>query len=261
MNNNATNPSYTVKDAKIHNDPVRACLLSFIPKRNAERIDISDVWKHMSRFLIENKRIDIVHDFAREKSSANEVYQDKTPNRVDANKLIQKMRDLECDVLIIPTFATLAETPEICSDIMMELHEAHIRIVSPYDAFDSKIICQQVDKETADLFKEFKNALFRILDKCVVNNVDEFISYVDKTRSKHKNPPFCIAFGNKSLLIPFSDDICTEIFDFLDLLDEEYLRPELYADDEYDDEDDDDDEAPPMCVPYDEPLVERDFEG
>lgn len=45
-----------------------------------------------------------------------------------------------------------------------------------------------------------------------------------------------------------------EIFDFLDLLDRHYLRPELYSDYESDDND----------IPkseYDEPLVERDFEG
>ena len=40
-----------------------------------------------------------------------------------------------------------------------------------------------------------------------------------------------------------------------------YLRPELFTDVESDDDDDDEDEAPPMCVAYDEPLVERDFEG
>lgn len=242
---------------KSNSTPIRACLLSIIPKRNSARFDVSNAWERMSKFLAENKRLEIVYDFNKENNSACEVYQDKIPHRLDAKKVIKKMRSLDCDVLIIPTFASLAENPEICSDILTELHEANIRIVSPYDWFDSKIISKQVDKETAELFKDIKAALSNILEKCVLRNVDEFMDYVEKTKFKHKHARFCLTFGNKALVIPYSDDICTEIFDFLDILDEEYLRPELYADDEYDDEDDDD-------IPhreYDEPLVERDFEG
>lgn len=70
--------------------------------------------------------------------------------------------------------------------------------------------------------------------------------------------PFVLAFGNKAIQIPYSEDICEEIFDFLGLLDEEYLSPELFTDGESDDEDEDDDDMP--CFEH-EPLVERDFEG
>ena len=250
MNNTVNKPNPT---------PIRACLLSIIPKRNSDRLNISDVWERMSKFLAENKRLEVVYDFNKENNTACDVYQDMIPCRLDTTKVIKKMRSLDCDVLIIPTFASLAENPEICSDILMELHESGIRIVSPYDAFDSKIISRQVDKETAELFKDLKAALSNILEKCVFRNVDDFMDYVEKTRFKHKNASFRLVFGNKALIIPYSDDICTEIFDFLDLLDEEYLRPELYSDDEYDDEDDDDDDIPQR--EYDEPLVERDFEG
>ena len=247
MNNNVNKPNST---------PIRACLLSIIPKRNSAHLGISDVWERMSKFLAENTRLEVVYDFNKENNSTREVYQDKIPHRLDATKVIKKMRSLDCDVLIIPTFASLAENPEICSDILMELHEANIRIVSPYDAFDSKIISNQVDKETAELFKDVKAAIAHIIEKCVCRNVDEFIDYVEKTKFKHKNARFCLTFGNKAIVIPYSDEICTEIFDFLELLDENYLRPELYEDDEYDDEDDDD---IPNCAH--EPLVERDFEG
>lgn len=259
MNNNATNPNYTANEAKIHNEPVRACLLSFIPKRNAEHIDITDVWKHMSRFLIENKHLEIVHDFAKEKNSTRDVYQDKTPNRVDVTKVIKKMRDLQCDVLIIPTFATLAENPEICADIMMELHEAKIRIVSPYDAFDSKIISKQVDKEITEFYNDLQKAFHYVFEKCVVKNVDEFKAYFSQTNFKRKNAPFCLTYGNKVLILPYSERLRAELFGFIDFLDEEFLRPELYADDDSDDEDDEYEDIPQR--EYDEPLVERDFEG
>lgn len=249
MNNTVNKPNAT---------PIRASLLSIIPKRNSDRLNISEVWERMSRFLAENKRLEIVYDFNKENNSSNEVYQDKIPYRLDPTKVIKKMRGLDCDVLIIPTFASLAENPEICSDILMELHESGIRIVSPYDAFDSKIISRQVDTETAELFKDLRAALSNIFEKCVVRNVDDFMDYVEKTKFKHRNASFRLVFGNKALIIPYSEDICAEIFDFLDILDEEYLRPELYAEDEFDDDDEDDD------IPeseYDEPLVERDFEG
>ena len=243
---------------KSHSTPIRACLLSIIPKRNSARLDISDVWERMSKFLAENKRLEVVYDFNKENDSTREVYQDKIPHRLDAAKVIKKMRSLDCDVLIIPTFASLAENPETCSDILMELHEANIRIVSPYDAFDSKIISNQVDKETAELFKDIKAALSNIIEKCVCHNVDEFTDYVEKTKFKHKNAPFCITYGHKALVIPYSEDLCAELFEYLEYLDEKFLRPELYEDDEYDDEDDEDDDMPKF---EHEPIVERDFEG
>lgn len=127
MNNNVTKPN-----TNANTTPIRTCLISFIPKSNAGHMNISDVWERMSRFLSENKRLEIVYDFVKEKSAANEVYQDKDPNRLDTAKVIKKMHSLDCDVLIIPTFATLAESPDICSDILMELHESGIRIISPY---------------------------------------------------------------------------------------------------------------------------------
>lgn len=46
----------------------RACLLSFIPKRNAEHIDLSEVLECMSRFHSENKKLEIVYDLNRERS-------------------------------------------------------------------------------------------------------------------------------------------------------------------------------------------------
>ena len=249
MNNNVNKTNTNAKPTTI-----RACLLSFVPKKNAQHLNISDVWERMSRFLSENKHLDIVFDFVKEKSAANEVYQDKAPNRLDTVKVIKKMRDLDCHVLIIPTFATLADNAEISSDILMELHEAGIRIVSPYDAFDSKVISKQVDKEATEFLQGLQNALFKVMEKHIVEDVDEFESYVDNTRFKFKNAPFYIVFGNKALTIPYSDEICTQLFDFLDFLDEEYLC----EDDECNNEDDEDDEIPNY---YDEPIVERDFEG
>lgn len=130
-----------------------------------------------------------------------------------------------------------------------------------YDEFDSKEIYDQATAETAELFNDLRKALHQAISKCVVKNVDEFIGYVELTKAHHKNSPFVLAFGNKALQIPYSDDICEEIFDFLDMLDTEYLRPELFTDVESDDDGDDEDEAPPMCMAYGEPLVERDFEG
>lgn len=250
MNNNINNPNTNTTLT-----PIRACLLSFIPKSNAGNMNICDVWEHMSRFLSESNRLEIICDFAKEKSAVKEVYQDKSPNRLDTAKVIKRMRRLDCDVLIIPTFATLAERPDVCSDILMELHEAGIRIVSPYDSFDSKIISKQVDKEAAEFMQGLQKALLQVMEKHILKNVDEFEDYVDKTRFKHKNAPFCITYGNKALVIPYFEELCTELFEYLEYLDEKFLRPELYEDDEYDDEDDDDEE-----IPY-EPLVERDFEG
>lgn len=258
MNNNATNPNYTVEDAKIHNKTIRACLVSFIPNKNAGHIDFIDVWKHMSRFLIENNHLNIVFDFAKEKSAVGEVYQNKAPNRLNADKVIKKMRDLDCHVLIIPTFATLAENAETSSDILMELHEAGIRIISPYDAFDSKIISKQVDKEATEFYNDLQKALHQVVEKCIVKNVDEFKAYFYQTNFKHKDAPFCVTYGNKALILPYSERLREELFGFLDFLDEEFLRPELYKDDEYDDEDDGDNDLPPF---EHEPLVERDFEG
>jgi len=258
MNNNAINPNYTTKDAKIHSDSIRACLLTIIPKRNSEHINVSEVWERMSRFLAENKRLEIVFDFAQEKNSAREVYQDKAPNRLDAVKVIKKMRELDCHVLIIPTFATLAENAETSSDILMELHEAGIRIVSPYDAFDSKVISKQVDQEATELYNDLQKALHQVVEKCIVKNVDEFKTYFTQTNFKHKDAPFCVTYGNKALILPYSERLRAELFGFLDFLDEEFLRPELYDDDEYNDEDDEDNDLPPY---EHEPLVERDFEG
>ena len=249
MNNNINKPNTNTSPT-----PIRACLLSFIPKNNADHMNISDVWERMSRFLSENKRLEIVYDFAKEKSAVNEVYQDKDPNCLDSVKVIKKMRSLECDVLIIPTFATLAENPEICSDILMELHEANIRIVSPYDAFDSKIISKQVDKEAVEFMRGFQSALLQVFEKYIVKDVDKFMVYVEQTRFKHRNAPFYIAYGNKVIQIPYSEDLCAELFEYLEYLDEKFLRPELYEDDE----DNEDDEIPNFAH---EPIVERDFEG
>ena len=240
----------------------RACLLSFIPKRNAEHIDLSEVLECMSRFHSENKKLEIVYDLNRERSILKTLYQDKAPNRLDVTKVIEKLRSMDCGVLIIPTFRTVADKPEICSDILMALHEANIRIISPYDEFDSKEIYDQATAETAELFNDLRKALHQAISKCVVKNVDEFIDYVEHTRNNlYKNAPFVLAFGNKAIQIPYSEDICEEIFDFLDILDEKYLRPELFTDDESDDEDEDKDEAPPMYIVREEPRVERDFEG
>ena len=54
MNNNVNKPNST---------PIRACLLSIIPKRNSAHLGISDVWERMSKFLAENKRLEVVYDF------------------------------------------------------------------------------------------------------------------------------------------------------------------------------------------------------
>ena len=251
MNNTENKPN-------THTIHLRACLLSFIPKRNAEHVNVSDVLERMNRFHSENKKLEIVYDFTRERSVIKAIYQDKAPNCLDAAKVIEKMRSMGCGVLIIPTFRTLADKPEICSDIMMTLHEANIRIISPYDDFDSKQIYDQATAETSEIFNDLRKALRQAIAKCVVKNVDEFIAYVEQTKTHHKNTPFVLAFGNKAIQIPYSEDICEEIFDFLDLLDEEYLSPDLFTDGESDDEDEDDDDMP--CFEH-EPLVERDFEG
>ena len=86
----------------------RACLLSFIPKRNTDRIDLSEVLKSMSHFLAQNKELEIVYDFSREKNVIKAVYQDECPNCMDANKVLEKMRNMQCGVLIIPTFRAFA---------------------------------------------------------------------------------------------------------------------------------------------------------
>ena len=236
----------------------RACLLSFIPKRNTDRIDLSEVLKSMSHFLAQNKELEIVYDFSREKNVIKAVYQDECPNCMDANKVLEKMRNMQCGVLIIPTFRAFAYNPFDCRAIMDTLIDAGIRVISPYDRFDTKPIYDRVTAETSELFKELREALRNAISQCVVNDVDEFIDYVGQTRNIYKTSPFVIAFGEKAIQIPYSEDICTEIFDFLGLLDENYLRPELYEGDEYDDEDDEDNDM----TPYEhEPLVERDFEG
>lgn len=237
---------------------LRACLLSFIPKRNTEHVNISDILESMSRFHAENESLEIVYDFTRERSIIKALYQDKAPNCLDAAKVIEKMRSMECGVLIIPTFRTLANKPEICSDIMMTLYKANIRIISPYDNFDSKQIHDQTTAGTSEIFNDLRNALRQAIAKCILKNVDDFIAHVEQTKAHHKSSPFILAFGNKAIQIPYSEDICEEIFDFLDLLDEEYLRPELFTEDESDDEDEDDDNRPNF---EHEPLVERDFEG
>ena len=143
----------------------RACLLSFIPKRNAEHIDLSEVLECMSRFHSENKKLEIVYDLNRERSILKTLYQDKAPNRLDVTKVIEKLRSMDCGVLIIPTFRTVADKPEICSDILMALHEANIRIISPYDEFDSKEIYDQATAETAELFNDLRKALRQAISK------------------------------------------------------------------------------------------------
>lgn len=255
MNTNANNNPI---DAKIHTVSSRACLLSFIPKRNTDRIDLSEVLKSMSHFLAQNKELEIVYDFSREKNVIKAVYQDECPNCMDANKVLEKMRDMQCGVLIIPSFRAFAYNPFDCRAIMDTLIDAGIRVISPYDRFDTKPIYERVTAETSEIFRELREALRSAISQCVVNDVDEFIDYVDKTRNIYKTSPFVIAFGEKAIQIPYSEDICTEIFDFLCLLDENYLCPELYEDDECDDEDDEYDDIPNY---EHEPLVERDFEG
>ena len=255
MNTNAkTNPIAT----KIHTNNSRACLLSFIPKRNSDRIDLSEVLKSMSHFLAQNKEFEIVYDFSREKNVIKAVYQDECPNCMDANKVLEKMRNMQCGVLIIPTFRAFAHNPFDCRAIMDTLIDAGIRVISPYDRFDTKPIYDRVTAETSELFKELREALRNAISQCVVNDVDEFIDYVDQTRNIYKSSPFVIAFGERAIQIPYSDEICTEIFDFLDLLDENYLRPDLYEDDEYDGDEDEDNDMPKF---EHEPIVERDFEG
>ena len=118
----------------------------------------------------------------------------------------------------------------------------------------SRTAHRQVDSRS---YSNEINVIGQTVDEAV-QNVDEFIDYVDKTRNIYKTSPFVIAFGEKAIQIPYSEDICTEIFDFLCLLDENYLCPELYEDDECDDEDDEYDDIPNY---EHEPLVERDFEG
>ena len=253
MNNNASKNNTTAKPTTI-----RACLLSFIPKRNAEHLIISDVWERMSRFLSDNKHLDIVYDFAKEKSEVSEVYQDKAPNRLDTDKVIKKMRDLDCHVLIIPTLRTLAEQPEPCREIMVALYEANIRLIAPFEGFDSNAFNEQDVDEVADFLTEVRKTLRKAISKCIARNVDDFMDYVDRASVLYKHTDFVLAYGNKAVRIPYSEELCMEIFDFLDLLDRHYLRPELYADDAYEDADDDDEDIPNHAH---EPIVERDFEG
>ncbi len=262
MNNVNNMPNNTVNTIKLKNRGTRACLISHIPHKHHEQMDIARAFGCMSNFIAQNKDLEVVHDFGLAKGLHPNAYQSNNPLCVDPNKLIQRMNELRCGVLIVPTFRTLADKPEICSDIMMTLHEANIRIISPYDDFDSKQIYDRAMTETTDIFRDLRNALLRAIARCVAKNVDEFVDYVEHTRNNlYKNAPFVLAFGNKAIQIPCSEDICEEIFDFLDLLDVEYLRPELFTDDESDDEDDDKDEAPPMYMVHEEPPVERDFEG
>lgn len=153
----------TVNKPNTHAIHLRACLLSFIPKRNAEHVNVSDVLESMNRFHSENKKLEIVYDFTRERSVIKAIYQDKAPNCLDAAKVIEKMRSMGCGVLIIPTFRTLADKPEICSDIMMTLHEANIRIISPYDDFDSKQIYDQATAETSEIFNDLRSVGIRTI--------------------------------------------------------------------------------------------------
>ena len=106
----------------------------------------------------------------------------------------------------------------------------------------------------AEFLSELRKSLHRAISHCVTQNVDDFMDYVDRASALYKHTNFVLAYGNKAIKIPYSEELCMEIFDFLDLLDRHYLRPELYSDYESDDND----------IPkseYDEPLVERDFEG
>lgn len=263
MNNNASNsPNSNVNTIKLKNRETRACLISHIPRKHHEQMDIACAFGSMSNFIAQNKDLEVVHDFGLAKGLHLNAYQTNNPLCVDPNKLIQRMKEMRCGVLIVPTFRTLADKPEICSDIMLVLHEANIRIISPYDDFDSKQVYDLATAGSMDLFRDLRNALLRAITRCVTKNVDEFIDYVEHTRNNlYKNAPFVLAFGNKAIQIPYSEDICEEIFDFIDILDEKYLRPELFTDDESDDEDEDKDEAPPMYIVREEPRVERDFEG
>ena len=72
MNNNVTKPN-----TYANTTPIRTCLLSFIPKSNAGHMNISDVWERLSRFLSENKRLEIVYDFVKEKNAYIEEYESK----------------------------------------------------------------------------------------------------------------------------------------------------------------------------------------
>ena len=49
----------TVNKPNTHAIHLRACLLSVIPKRNAEHVNVSDVLESMNRFHSENKKLEI----------------------------------------------------------------------------------------------------------------------------------------------------------------------------------------------------------
>ena len=201
-----------------------------------------------------DKELEIVYDFSGDKSIIKSLYQEKSPNRLDAEKTIKRMQDLNCNVLIVPTLRTLAEQPDPCREIMVALYEADIRLISPFEDFDSKAFDEEEHDGIAEFLSELRKSLHRAISHCVTQNVDDFMDYVDRASALYKHTNFVLAYGNKAIKIPYSEELCMEIFDFLDLLDRHYLRPELYSDYESDDND----------IPkseYDEPLVERDFEG
>ena len=79
-----------------------------------------------------DKELEIVYDFSGDKSIIKSLYQEKSPNRLDAEKTIKRMQDLNCNVLIVPTLRTLAEQPDPCREIMVALYEADIRLISPF---------------------------------------------------------------------------------------------------------------------------------
>ena len=252
MNTKANNRSNHISSASSKNN--HACILPFIPKKNTEHLDLSDVLGRMSRFLSRDKELEIVYDFNGDKSIIKSLYQEKSPNRLDAEKTIKRMQDLNCNVLIVPTLRTLAEQPDPCREIMVALYEADIRLISPFEDFDSKAFDEEEPDGIAEFLSELRKSLHRAISHCVTQNVDDFMDYVDRASALYKHTNFVLAYGNKAIKIPYSEELCMEIFDFLDLLDRHYLRPELYSDYESDDND----------IPkseYDEPLVERDFEG
>lgn len=257
--NNRTNN--TANNNKINGRERRACLLPFIPRKIAVDMVIGDVVQCFGEMMSQIKEFEVIHDFSKERSLIKAVYRDKVPNLLDADKIIWKMHHLNYGMLIIPSFYTFADKSEVCGQLLIDLHKANIRLISPFDGFDSEEIDKQMEAESIVLFKRFREVLRQEVAKCLVRNVDEFIDYVDNESTFHKPTDFVLACGNKAVRIPYSEAIREEIFDFLALLDEEYLRPELFTEDEFDDEDSEDDDEDIPGSEYGEPLVERDFEG
>ena len=89
MNTKANNRSNHVSSASSKNN--HACVLPFIPKKNTEHLDLSDVLGRMSRFLSRDKELEIVYDFSGDKSIIKSLYQEKSPNRLDAEKTIKRI--------------------------------------------------------------------------------------------------------------------------------------------------------------------------